>query len=150
VEANRELDVRIAEEVMGLRPCHFLVEGIFSGWATIWRCRCATTHKCFPENQSAIDHSYSPLRKYTEQLEAAWEVLVHESSRFVFTRQLSSRGGEDFRLCRDYPECKNYWLEYMTPGGIHRGPNAPTPALAICLAALDAVKIKNGPPRLVS
>lgn len=146
MEADRELDVRIAQEVMGLRPCHFTVEGIFSAWATIWRCRCATTQKCFPENEDAITHSHSPLRKYSTQLDAAWEVLVKEGSRFLFVRQLSSRGGEDFRLCRDYPACENYWLEYMTPGGTHRGPNAKTPAMAICLAAIDATQREKGSP----
>lgn len=139
MEADRELDVRIAHEVMGLRPCHFTVKGIYSAWATIWECRCETTSKCFPENQDAIDHGHSPLRKYSTQLEAAWEALVKEGSRFLFVRRLSSCGGDDFRLCRDYPESETYWLEYMTPGGLRRGPDATTPAMAICLAALDAV-----------
>lgn len=143
MEANRELDVKIAQIVMGLRPCHFTVEGIFSAWATMWRCRCDTTGKCYPENQDAIDHGHSPLRKYSTQLEAAWEVLVKEDSRFLFVRNLSSRGGEDFHLCRDYPEQETYWLEYMTPAGLRRGPNAKTPALAICLAAIDAVGDKR-------
>jgi|SRR4029079_4158455 hypothetical protein len=140
MEASRELDVQIARDVMGLRPCHFMIDAMFSAWATAWRCRCATTHQCYPENKDAIEHAHSPLRKYSSQLEAAWEVLVQEGSRFLFVRRLSSRGGEDFRLCRDYPVSETYWLEYMTPGGLHRGPDAKTPALAICLAAIDATK----------
>lgn len=137
---NRDLDIKIASEVMGRRPCHFMVEGIYSAWATIWRCRCSTSEKCYPENQDAIDHAHSPLPKYSDNLIAAWDILVKEGSRFLFVRRLSSRGGEDFRLCRDYPESETYWLDYMTPGGLRRGPNAATPALAICLAALDAVE----------
>lgn len=140
MEASRELDVQIARQVMNLRPCYFTVDGMFSAWATIWRCRCATTEKCYPENQNAIEHAHSPLQKYSSNLPAAWDVLVKEGSMFLFSRCLSSRGGEDFRLCRDYPEQDKYWLEYMTPGGLRRGPNAKTPALAICLAALDATK----------
>lgn len=140
---NRELDVQIARDVMGRRPCQFSVGAMFSAWATVWQCRCETTNGCYPENQDAIDHGHSPLRKYTDQLEAAWEVLVGESSRFLFVRRLSSKGGEDFRLCRDYPESETYWLEYMTPGGLRRGPNAKTPAMAICLAAIDATAVEK-------
>lgn len=140
MEASRELDVRIARDVMGLRPCQFSVKAMFSAWATVWQCRCETTLKCYPENPDAIEHGHSPLAKYSDNLLAAWDVLVKEGSRFLFGRRLSSQGGEDFRLCRDYPESETYWLEYMTPEGLRRGPNAPTPALAICLAALDATK----------
>lgn len=143
MEASRELDIKIARDVMGLRPCQFSVKAMFSAWATIWQCRCETTQKCYPENQDAVEHGHSPLRKYSSQLEAAWDALVQEGSRFLFVRRLSSYGGEDFRLCRDYPESETYWLEYMTPGGLHRGPNAKTPALAICLAAIDAVAPKK-------
>jgi len=139
-EASRELDARIASEVMGLRPCQFTVKNMYSAWATVWQCRCDTTQKCYPENKDAIEHAHSPLRKYTSHLESAWEVLTGHFSRFLFVRNLSSRGGEDFRLCRDYPQQETYWLEWMTPGGLRRGPDAKTPALAICLAALDAVE----------
>ena len=140
---NRELDIKIASMVMGLRPCFFTIEGIFSAWATIWRCRCVTSEKCYPENKDAIDHAHSPLPKYSDSLDAAWDVLTKEGSRFLFCRRLSSSGGEDFRLCRDYPEQQNYWLEYMVPGAMRRGPNAETAPMAICLAALDAVEPVN-------
>jgi hypothetical protein len=143
MEASRELDVRIAKEVMGLRPCHFTISAMFSAWATAWTCKCGGGGKCYPENKDAIDHDHSPLPKYSKHLDAAWDVLTKESSRFLFCRRLSSSGGEDFRLCRDYPEQEKYWLEYMVPGAMRRGPNAATPALAICLAALDAVEPVN-------
>ncbi len=140
MDSLRELDIRIASEVMGLRPCHFTQEARWSAWATSWRCRCATNEKCYPENESAIEHPHSPLARYSTRLDAAWEVLTGARSRFVFTRMLSSNGGEDFRLCRDYPNQDTYWVDWMAPGGLRRGPDAKTPELAICLAALDAVE----------
>lgn len=137
--AGRDLDVRIARDVIGMKPCHFMITGRYSAWATVWECRCKTFGKCYPENKDAVDHSHSPLAKYSERLEAAWEVLVSPSSNFKQVRGLSSRSGEDFRLCRGYPDFDVYWLEYMTPAGLRKGPEAKTPALAICLAALEAV-----------
>lgn len=150
MEASRELDGKIASDVMGLRPCPFHVTGMYSAWATVWQCCCETTKDCYPENQSAILHPHSALPRYSENLEAAWDVLVGKRSFFLLARRISSQGGEDFRLCRDYPESETYWLEYMTPGGLRRGPDARTPALAICLAAIEATKRENKPEESTS
>lgn len=139
MEADRDLDIRIARDVLGKKPCEFGIKARFSAWATMWSCNCPSTDKCYPSNPDAINDAHSPLAKYSLHLDAAWDALMSPSSRFVFVRGLSSQGGEDFRLCLDYPERSAYWLEYMTPGGLKEGPKAKTPALAICLAALEAV-----------
>ncbi|MCI0564391.1 MAG: hypothetical protein MN733_38455 [Nitrososphaera sp.] len=139
-EGDRAIDVRIAREIFNKKPCHFTIDGIFSIWATCWKCRCQDSENCYPENQDAIEHGHSPLRRYSEQLDAGWEVLLSPSSKFSIWRSLSSCPGEDFKLCLDYPERNTYWLEYMTPGGLKKGPEAKSPAMAICLAALECVK----------
>lgn len=141
LEAGRALDIRIAREVLGKQPCHFMETARFSAWATAWQCRCKTTEKCYPENQDAIEHAHSPLSKYSQDLKAAWDLLISPTSKFRVWRGLSSASGPDFKLCLDYPERENYWLEYMTPSGIRTGPLAMTPAMAICLAALECVSI---------
>lgn len=77
-------------------------------------------------------------RDYSRCLATAWDLLVSDKSRFLHVRNISSRSGEDFRLCRNYPGQDLHWLEYMTPGGLVMGPEAETPAMAICAAALEA------------
>lgn len=139
-QGNRQIDIQIARDVLGKKPCLFRETAMFSAWLTAWQCACENTSGCYPENQHAQDHGHSPLAKYSKNLDAAWDALEGPTSRFQRVRGYSSCGGEDYRLCRDYPEQSNYWLEYMTPGGLKKGPSAKTPALAICLAALEAVR----------
>lgn len=74
---------------------------------------------------------------YSCCIECAWELLAGNKSWFCVTRGLSSRAGEDFRLCRGYPNTGVYWLEYMTPSGLKQGPKAECASLAICRAALE-------------
>lgn len=141
LEAGRALDIRIARDVLNKRPCHFREVAHFSAWATGWQCLCKTTEECYPENQDAIEHAHSPLSKYSQDFRAAWEILTSSTSKFRVFRGLSSRTGADFKLCLDYPQREKYWLEYMTPSGLKTGPEAMTPAMAICLAALECVSI---------
>lgn len=63
---DTELDQAIAEEVFGLSPCTFEIDGQFSAWATSWKCEHDTNYmgKCYPANEEAINHPHSPLEDY--------------------------------------------------------------------------------------
>ena len=86
-------------------------------------------------NKDTWDGTVPP---YSTSEEWAFKVILHDSL-FMAYRGLSSRAGCDYRICRGYPNTDVYWVEYMTPSGLKKGPPAKTLPMAICLAAWEAL-----------
>lgn len=69
-------------------------------------------------------------------IECAFRVL--EGNAWTQRRRLSSAAGNDYQICRAYPQTDRYLVAYMTPTGGKQGPEGDSVPHAICLAALEA------------
>lgn len=91
--------------------------------------------------QQEINPKWTPIAVkikvpcYSNDISCAMEVL-EDKSLFSTSWRFSSRGGDSYRLCKTFHG--DYYIEYNTPGGMVKGPVAPTAPLAICWAALLA------------
>lgn len=164
--AGPDLDRLVAQDVMGIEVVGFAVCVQDDRDAGVWHVRPDSSlddwdqkaenrpvFKAYchptPSDTSCVPYeelggiwagNLVPVPRFSTSLEIAFEVLLDdEKSKFAMVRRLSSRIGEEFRLCRDYPAQWRWWLEYLLPGGLRKGPLARTAPLAICRAALECV-----------
>lgn len=162
MKPGRELDALVAEFVMGYQWWSFIRIAVLMRPAEAkqecWSGSSWTKGIAKGAEKDVDGHTFKGghnwngpgrfiVAKYSTDIDAAWSVLTTEESdeweihgsNFLHVRGLSSRVGEDFRLCRNYPHQDEYWVEYMTPSGLKKGPIGETMPHAICLAALEAV-----------
>lgn len=71
MEAGRPMDVLVAENVFGMKPCRFEYEGGISGIVTYWKCQHEDSRNCYPEDLGVV------LLKYSAEdgINAAWAIV---------------------------------------------------------------------------
>ena len=126
MEAGRELDARIAEQVMGFCLCAFDPKWLLpeSGSSVFisdegWRCM---------EHKKLV--MPSKIEPYSMDLAAAWAVV--DKLHLLDGAMLGQN-----RLTH------TYFLATMTPGGMVILAEAATAPLAICLVAIEAIQVKE-------
>lgn len=147
INPGSELDALVAKHVFGedqpepykdgrgalnMQLCGKSIQSVWECWAI--ECR-------YDEGDVPI---WVP-KPFSTNLNAAWKVLLSEKSRFNCVRSLSSCSGPDFTLSKFNVYDKgvlvvqDQWqLEYLTPGGLKKGPLGISASHCICLAALEA------------
>jgi hypothetical protein len=129
LKAGRELDLLVAESVMGQFACaEWTPLNFGSAGGPAFRKDCAH-EDCYPasERGSALGR-VGGCPGYSTRLNVAWRVVERLRAR-GFSFALASAGEAE------------YQVEFTGPGrGAAARARAGEPALAICLAALDAAK----------
>lgn len=125
LKAGRELDLFVAQQVMGLIPCNKWTSlNLGSAGGPAFQKNCAHEN-CYPaaEQGSALGR-VGGCPQYSTKIALAWQVVEHLRQK-GFEFALDSRGGNP------------YWAEFAKEDyKIGGQATADTPALAICLAAL--------------
>lgn len=126
MEAGRDLDVLVAEKVMGCKV-ELVKIGTVAGWDSEPHCCCPGN----PHEFSDRDYEVVELKRYSTDIAAAWEVV-----------EKITLGKERFSyecLWRDPNDGKWAFGSFDRDGSFFPMEKADTAPHAICLAALKAV-----------
>ena len=130
LKAGRELDLLMAEKVLGLIACDkWTLINLGSAEGPAFKKNCEHEN-CYPasEQDSALGQM-GGCPQLSTSIEAAWKVVEH-MRRKGFEFALDSKGGDP------------YWAEFATMDySVGRQATGDCPALAICLAALQVFGI---------
>ncbi len=142
--AGREMDALIAEKIFNLKPATFVEIGSISGMVIYFKCEegNGNTRGYYPGNYR--DNPRVPLDHYSTNIKAAWEVVEQMVARMGYQNPDFEWSGPLFKPEHRYLNQSRLgetcWYVLLEMNGFREWIMADTAPLAICRAALKAVR----------